>query len=610
MTRPRTGRFDGSLGWLPPLGLLGGIGLLLVALAMNEGRAGGAAAEPLFWIGLGVLVVPAWVRLACAATPREERVGVLVGLGMGLYLVKVLHSPFSFTFYDELLHLRTVADIGRTGQLFGENSLLPVSPYYPGLEIATVALAGLGGVSSFVAGLAVVAAARLLLVLALFLACEQIGGSARVAGLATFLYMANPSFVFFGAQFAYESLSLPLAALVVWAAARRGSAAEGRVGLTLVVLLSLAAVVITHHVTSYVLATLLSLWGLLAVATASRAEREPGPGPSGLALLALVAALGWLVYVATLVVGYLGPNVAAGLSELGRLLAGEMSVRELFRTSPGQLAPLWDRLTGFGAVGLILLGMPFGLVQVWRHQRTNALALTLATAALAYPATLAMRLTDRGAIPSGRSWEFLFVGIGFVLALGLVGGWLDRGRPLARSVVAALAAAIVFAGGVTVGWPYWARLPGPYLVAADTRSIEAQGIAAAYWSRDHLGPRNRIAADRINGALMGAYGEQHLVSDHGDGVAVAEVFFAADLGPPERALLRQGRVRYVVVDRRLSTALPLVVYFEQGEHGSQPHSVPLDPTWLAKFDRAPGVSRVFDSGDIAIYDVGAAVDGS
>ena len=65
-------------------------------------------------------------------------------------------------------------------------------------------------------------------------------------------------------------------------------------------------------------------------------------------------------------------------------------------------------------------------------------------------------------------------------------------------------------------------------------------------------------------------------------------------------------MRYVVVDRRLSAGLPSAgVYFERGEVLGNVHTAPIDPAALAKFDSLAGTSRLFDSGDIVIYDLGA-----
>jgi len=164
---------------------------------------------------------------------------------------------------------------------------------------------------------------------------------------------------------------------------------------------------------------------------------------------------------------------------------------------------------------------------------------------------------------------------------------------------------VLFIGGAIIGWPGWARLPGPYLAAADTRSIERQGLAAAAWARDTLGPDNRLIADRTNRLLMGTFGEQRPVTNYRDQVKVANIFFAPTLGPAEIQLLERGAVRYVVVDRRLSAVLPAAaIYIERGEPNAGQHQQPIDPAALAKFDELAAVSRVFDSGDIIIYDVG------
>jgi hypothetical protein len=61
-----------------------------------------------------------------------------------------------------------------------------------------------------------------------------------------------------------------------------------------------------------------------------------------------------------------------------------------------------------------------------------------------------------------------------------------------------------------------------------------------------------------------------------------------------------------VIDRRLGTRLPVVgIYFEMGEPETYTRTVPMDPVALAKFDGVDGVLRLFDNGDIVIYDIGA-----
>src|SRR5205823_2783210 len=131
----------------------------------------------------------------------SERIVLVQLLGLSLYLVKVLRDPFGFTFADELAHLPNANAILHTHELFHSTSILPATGYYPGLESLAAALSSMSGLTPFGTGLIVIAAARVLMMLALFLLFERLSGSARVAALGAGVYAANANFLFFSAQF-------------------------------------------------------------------------------------------------------------------------------------------------------------------------------------------------------------------------------------------------------------------------------------------------------------------------------------------------------------------------------------------------------------------------
>ena len=154
-------------------------------------------------------------------------------------------------------------------------------------------------------------------------------------------------------------------------------------------------------------------------------------------------------------------------------------------------------------------------------------------------------------------------------------------------------------------------LPGSYMVVADGRSVEPEGIQAASWAFPHLGPDNRVGTDRINQMLMSTYGDQRVVTGLEDNVDISPVFFSSRVGPKEVAILQRAKIRYLVVDLRLSTSLPLEgFYFESGESDAFRLTSPISRDALTKFNTIPQINRVFDSGDIVIYDVGAFIDES
>lgn len=600
----------GGWGWLPLLSLSSACGLLVMSLGFTGARLEGPWArwgEPLFWLGLLVIFVPVALRLLAVQVSRRERIGLAVVLGMALYLVKIASYPTMFALHDEFLHWRTADDIMRGGELFAANPLLPVSALYPGLETITAGLASVSGMSLFLAGTIILGAARLLFALALYLFFEQVGRSARIAGIATVLYMVNPKFIVFDAQFAYESLALPITALLLFLLVRRSRERGAlRLGLTVAALPTLGLLVITHHLTSFAVVGFLLLWSVVALVARLVRPRSVG-GPGGIAILGLVLCAAWLIYVATLVVGYLAPSIEGSVTELLRVIAGEDAGRQLFRDSTGQVAPLWERATGFASTLLILFGMPFGLYQLWRRYRMSPVAVALGLAALAYPASLTLRFTQAGGEVSDRAAGVLFFAVAFVLALAIVRPRAVGGRRILQYVALTTLAALLFVGEVIVGsGPSWARLPGPYLVASDARSIEPLGLDAAFWTRAYLGPDNRIATDRINALLLGSYGHQRTVTHAADGIDISPLFFSLGYGTVQEDIVRRGAIGYLVVDRRLSTALPgLGIYFEAPEADANRHLQPIDPAALAKFDRLSDISRIYDSGDIVIYVIGA-----
>ena len=570
-------------------------------------RSDAGVSDLFFWGGLLAIIGPVAWRLLGAGASGGERLGLVVLMGIALYLVKVLHSPTGFTLYDELQHLRTFDDIATGGGLYARNPLLLVSPLYPGLEIATSVLTGVTGSSPFEAGVVMLGAARVLLAIGLFLFLERASDSQRIAGIATFVYMANPNFLFFDSQFGYQSLAIGLAMIVLYLAAEsRGRWADGAAGALLIG----AACIATHHATTYVLIAFLLVWTI--VSWILRSERAMSLRLARLTILMTLGAAAWLIFVASETVRYLGPRLLDGLA-LIQLLLGDVGTRQLFVPVQGALAPEWERAVGYGAVILLLAALPFGLWGAWREFRGRSIPIVLAIVAVSYPATLVLRLTHAGAEEASRSSTFVFLGLGFVVALALTKLWTIRERWRGSTAPACAAfLLVVFVGGVIIGTPRWSRLPGPYLPAADTRSISAESIDAALWAQTELGPGKRIVADRIDRILMGSYGRQNPITNYADQVPTWKVFFTPTFSSVDLNILKAGKIDFLVVDRRLAGIEPLTkFYFENGEPTRQEHeTILLTLAGLTKFAQVAGVGVAFDSGNIQVYDVRGLTQGA
>ncbi|GAC1398991.1 MAG: hypothetical protein NVSMB49_08190 [Ktedonobacteraceae bacterium] len=591
------------LGWFPILALVAMLGVLLVACTYTAARYGATGIDNFFWLGILLIFVPPVIRLISPAASRLERINVLCAITVCFSLIYIMFSPLYFSSHDEFLHWRTADDIARSGHLFSSNSLLPTSPFYPGLEIVTNAFSTLSGLTTFQAGILVIGIARLLMILSLFLLYEQITHSSRIAGIASLLYMTNPHFLFFDTGFSYEALALPLAIFLLFIVADHNKLTHHRRWTTLAAFITLSAVVVTHHMTDYILDGLLILWVLIDRIQLPAHLRQSNL--TKIALFGIVTSLVWITLKGNPVVEYLSSYFGTALDELGHILTGSDSARQLFASSGSQPTPLWERFVALASVALIVLCLPLSLLCIWQRFRYNTLVRMLGIASLLYPLSHVFRFTNFGSEITDRAAAFLFIPLGCILAIFITQFWPARRLNWKHTALITSALAITFLGGAILGaGPPWGLLPGPYLVGADSRSIEPEGIQTALWANSYLGPNNRVAADRTNRLLMSTYGNQRIVTSLEDGIDVSSIFFSLHLNADDISTLHDAQLRYLVVDLRLSTALPAIgVYFEPGEPGFLKRTKPIDRQALTKFNTIPTINRVFDNGSIVIYDV-------
>ncbi len=609
--------------WIALLCLNASVALFLVAAGHGAGRNGDAhIASLLFWSGVILLVLPTASRAAWPLASRGERLALLLLLAESLFFYKLLYAPTEFVQFDEMLHWVTADDILDRHKLFLSNSLLPVSPSYPGIEILTTALANLTGLSVFAAANCVIAVLRGTFVTALFLFFEKICGSSRVAGVACLVYMGCSNFVAFDAMFAYESLGIVLALLTMLAEAEAATRAEAaRSGPLVLIALLLASLAVTHHVSAFFCAAYLV--GLLAIEAAQRDDRAALRTrigvTAGAAALAVAFPVLWIWLMDIPVSSYLGPVVQGGVTDLiAKLNGGSSDARQMFVGADGTQQPIGYRLLGFASTLLLAAGLATGffrslalsaatsaasgwerLVAVRHRHWRNSRIVLLTIAAFGFPVSVAFRLTSAGWEIGNRMGAFVFVAVGLVVAVSVVHFWQVR---ITRwnQIVISLAIGIILLGGIATGSAGRA-LRGTYRVGADPESIEPMGIAATSWTRKWLGEGNRFSADRTNRSLLATYGQQDVITSIDDGVEVSRTFLSKDLSPETLYPIRHGKIDYLLVDLRLTTA-PAVLgeYFEKNEPG---HGMPPLPSSLLKFDNSDRVGRVFDNGWIVIFDV-------
>jgi hypothetical protein len=607
------GRWDRTvampvLGLAPELLTLSAIGVVLVAVAYVGGRVGAAYAGPLYWAGHVLVYTPVVFRLLSRKlTGFTESFLLVIGLAVNQYLLKWLYSPDQLRFPDELQHWLSTSIVLDTGRLFRPNTALPVAAHFPGLEEIGAAVASLTGLSVTASGLLVAGILHLVFVGALFMLVRSAGGTPPLAGATCAIYATALHYLFFDSMYLYQTAALPFLVLAIWATRRWWRREPGFLPYAVVGLVSVAVVTVSHHITAFAMVGALSLLALADLVLPARPRRWSTVVLAGAAAVLVTT---WVVFVATEVVDYLAEPVNSLISGLSHLFSAGGSAQSLAPANP-----LWElAVEAVGLLCLFVLLIRAGWTAIRTRERDPWQWALIAGSALFF-GTSALRFVGAdGPELAGRAATFTYIPMSMLAAATIV-EWRRSLRPrlwpgpLGRLTVdarwarpaplGAAMATLLMVAARAGGWPpYWEQLPGRYLVSGFERSVDAQGVAAARWSRTGLDDGTRVAAGTTGITLLSTYGRHDTVG--------ASLYEDPVWGLRDQQLLQSQAVDYLWVDLRMSQQLPADGAYYPGDPDTGRHTVALPRAGLTKFDGVPGVSRVYDSGDIQIYDMRGA----
>jgi hypothetical protein len=614
-----------SPGWASAIVVFTLLGLGLIQIADSRALHGGSLllSVYLFFVGLIFIYSPITVRVLMRKTGRTERFALVILLGIVFYVVKIQASPNGFLLNDEFIHLRNTQNILSSGHLFQYNPLLPTAAYYPGLAAVTATLVNLTGLSIFVSGLIIIGVARLLITACLYLIAEKVTGSPRGAGMASLLYAANPCFLFWTAQFAYEDLALPLAAFTLWWICRtRGT--QGRVAAQVITVIAIVAVTVTHHVTGFALFGILVLLyiaeSFLGYPSAER--RYPGI----FAALTGILTGFWFFVVAKPAASYLfGQNMEPTIREALSILSGHGAQRQLYGGST-MSPPQWYVYVGFLATLVVLAALLPAVIRAWRLFRARGFAgklrrrapIAVATIiSISFPFTLLPRLTADGGAISARTSEFVFTALGCTLGLLVedvarstpIG--LQRARSFApvgglRTLLATLLLPLVLIGEVSIGNSFFTLLPAEGV--GIPIYVQPYMINAANWSRQHLGEYQIFATDSTDQLALAAYGEENPANVN----VIYPMFFTASMDSMVVNMIKANHIHYVLLNQLETEDLQVGVgafYYSSLEPDASLDGKPLPKAYFSKFATYTCSRLVYQSGPIQIYDVSQIANG-
>ncbi len=601
---------SGLLADLTAAGLVA-VGATLVVWAYRKAPTAGVESyDPIFWAGM-VLAYLAVAWRACMRTAIA--VFWLVLLGLFTLLPKFWMSAGGPIYFDETAHFALLQNVISAGQLFQHTPLLPIGTFYPGLQSAAAAIHWLTGLSPWDSALTLIAVVHCLLPVQVYYLARALPVPHRWAAVAGLVYAANPSFVYFDAQFSYESVAILLMLTIVrlyveaLAAERSGSPTwDSSLSASLLIAVISFGLVVTHHLTSLTGIALLLAGALTLKPMSGLADRKGGWRRQfvrwmPVLTLATYFAL-WVGFVAPGTVSYLSPSASGTASELAALATGSArsgATRVIFSHST---APGYERAAAIAAPIIIAVALLLAVIR-WlqkRSLRSNFLWVVRAHSRLpgesSTDADQRRGLNQRTVAGPRHSSGSLSCPAALVILFEL-----DKRRPWVKrmaATVGATALTVVFVGNIAVDSPPDSRFPGPYQFGSDTRSVTPETLRFAHWVQAHLAPRAHVVTDRFTALALTAHADA-VTPLQRIGLPTARIWYSP--GPPPPSLMsamERRRVEYLAVDVRdaqhTTTGPPL---FYTGE----PNRVP--PQNITSLARSPWLRLLYSSQHYRLYKI-------
>ncbi|MST32062.1 hypothetical protein GHK86_04890 [Acidimicrobiaceae bacterium USS-CC1] len=588
--------------------------LLLLAIAYALARSG-YPARPLYWVGECGLVAVLVAAVGPLRLGEDAAYGVAFSTGLTSYLAMVLYDPFSFTFLDEYQHLQTATALLRSHSFAVGNTVLQVSPEYPGLEINADLVHRATGLSLVTCAYVTDGIYHVVAVLLVYAICRQLVGDAPAAVVGMAVFTFSPQFQFVDSYFTYSCLAITLGLAALYGTVMSATSPRRGWWWPAVGILCGVGCAVTHHVTSFAVAALFVL--VAAVATLGGAWSQARRLWT-VALPVAAFTLVWTVVVGTRTIAYLRSGIGGGggvSSAAPHFAAGIPLDLPVVGRAPAPSSPAGDvvlELVGYAALAVLVAWAELTGGRVWlRRWRREPIAAVLTVSALAVLGLGAVREAVLGGSElASRTFVYVMLPAAFVVARRYeevrsrrVAGatarrssWFGGGTVPLAPVALGL---VIWSGTLAAGWPAWyARLPGPAEPAAWDRSVDPALLACARWVATHEPRDQYIAGDQLSAEIVAAVARERVSLG-----ATPTIFLARRATPALGQLARSYGIDLIIVDAAIDSRAPLDGSYFADDPLSGRYRSGLPAADIRKFQHWPGASVVYSNGRYSVVDL-------
>ena len=556
----------------------------------------------LFWIGI-LLCGFSTFYLVLEDISIKYKILFLFLFGFSIYLIKVLRSPNFYSFQDEIYHFQTVKLIYQMESLDVHLTSFELPKYYPGIELLTVSLKYISGISLFESGILLVGLLHSSILIFIYLIFKNVVKSERVAVLGAYIYAANISYSLMDALFSYESLGVLLVLILIFLISKDKEDFNNITYTKKFIFLStitIPSLVITHHFSSYMFLVFMII---LCIANVHMQSGNKAINQrSWIKLTTFLATLifSWIVYNASITIRYFNTLFINTINDILILtLSQGTTLRMPFRQY--QLPFYEEFIDTFLYIPLLSLLFILG---VWfiknekkkQNEFTYALIIFGSFMFLGFFSTFISRAYFL------RSFPFLFIGVSFAAAIALDNILYNvRNKYLNNASIKILVYFIVgmiLIGGISIGNKPSTRVPYTVL-ASGPSAITLDLISASDWFKK-LDNNDNVVSDIAVNWVFSTYGEQQVNS-----YVAWRIFFPTTIDKNVSFYLQD--FRFLIADERMSKFLAEYrYYFDEKElslKGLPPYgrTQPLPKASLDKFNNNSFIYKIYSIGNINIY---------
>ena len=556
-----------------------------------------------FWTAITLCSSSALLLILTSNNSEKTVIPVLIFWGLTLFLPQFLRSPMLFISRDELFHFQTLNLLNQSGNTHVISTVFNISLNYPGLELLTLSSKLFSGLTTFQSAIVIIAIIHSLLLLLLYVFFKTISLSIKISGIGAFLYAANSRFTYFDSLFSYQTIAvvLLLFAMIViskfyWEKVKRS--------FFLFYIPILPAIIVSHHVTTYVLILFLLVFMIFYRKNKGINHSDSKLPFIGVLLATLVLTLAWVIYDAIPTIAYMKGLIVERLSFISQTITLQQTRPLFIGSTLPNFEVFIDRFLYLPLIfGLISIG--FWLIFKKKNNRNFYLDSMFVLGPLLFFFSLPLIFTSSSDL-AYRSWTFSFIGVALFGAFAI--DWLFsngtlrlKGQSLFKVLTIAIVVLIMI-GGISLSLPTAVRFNAPSNV--ETIGSTGDAVASATWFQNHFGMYNYIVGDKTTRDIFGSYGYQYVRVS-----SASDVFFPTTVNNVVFSNLRSYNESFLVTNLQMLNHLGEGgSYFGTQELGNNGGPVygetePLPAVSLQKFDNSTLFNRIYSGENINIYKI-------